>query len=156
MGAIATFNYASWVARYPELDAVAEPTATEYFAEAGVYWRNDGTGPVPDQALQLRLLNMLTAHIAARYSQAQGSPSPGSPQNPNTPVGRINSASEGSVSAQFQNDYAPGSAQWFMQTKYGSDFWAATKAYRGMHYRASPTVVVNGAYPATPYRWPGP
>lgn len=146
MGVVVAFDYAAWIARYPELAAVSEATAKEYFAEACVYHNNTPTGPVCVAASQSVFLNMVTAFIAARYSNGAGSPNPGSPQDPNTPVGRIASAGEGSVSASFENNYAPGSAQFFQQNKYGSDYWNATKAYRMMRYRARPTVVVDGLY----------
>ncbi|CCE07592.1 conserved hypothetical protein [Bradyrhizobium sp. STM 3843] len=140
MGVIVQFNYAQWIARYPEFAQVAQPTAQEYFGEAGLYLPNDGTGPVRDAATQLRLLNMLTAHIAAlNAASADGEPAP-------PLVGRISSATEGSVSVQTQNDYPPGTAQWFQQTKYGSAFWAATIAYRSVHYLQNKKPVV-GAEP---------
>lgn len=155
MGVIVTFNYAAWVARYPEFAAVSQDTATLYFGEASIYHANDGGGPVADPNVQSALLNMVTAHIAARYSQAQGSPVPGQPQDANTPVGRIASASEGSVSAQFENLYPPGSAQWWQQTKYGSDYWNATKPYRTMRYRASPgRQFYTGIYAGRSGGWP--
>lgn len=134
-GAIATFSYAAFQARYPEFAAVPAATVEQYFAEAGLYWRNDGTGPVSTVASQAILMNMLTAHIAALYSQAQGDPSPGAAKDPNTPVGAITSASEGSVSVSVQAEYAPGTVQWFKQTKYGLSFWTATTPYRMFHYR---------------------
>jgi hypothetical protein len=51
------------------------------------------------------------------------------------PVGRVSSASEGSVSASF--DYGtptPGSGAWFQQSQYGAAFWQATSSLRGMQY----------------------
>lgn len=150
MGVVVAFDYAAWVARYPEFAAVSQDTATGYFGEASIYHANDGGGPVKDPAVQRALLNMVTAHIAARYSQSQGSPTPGAAQDASSIVGRISSASEGSVSVQTENSYPPGSAQWWQQTKYGSDYWNATKAYRTMRYRASPRPVVDGAYAGRP------
>jgi hypothetical protein len=50
-------------------------------------------------------------------------------------VGRIDNASEGSVAVATQNDYPPGTPQWFQQTKYGSDYWAASAPFRTMRYR---------------------
>lgn len=138
MGVIVAFNYAAWLARYPEFAAVPQDTVTAYFGEACIYHSNNGSGPVDDPVVQSALLNMVTAHIAARYSQSQGSPVPGAAQDANGLVGRVSSASEGSVSVQTENLYAAGSAQWWQQTKYGSDYWNATKAYRTMRYRASP------------------
>lgn len=145
MGVVVTFNYAGWVARYPEFSAVAEATADAYFAEACIYHNNTLTGLVCDEAAQRTYLNMMTAHIAARYSAGT------SPQPSNTPVGRLSSATEGSVSSSFENSYPPGTAQWFQQTKYGSDYWNATKAYRTARYRAFVTPVVNGLYGGGPY-----
>ena len=138
MGVIVAFNYANWAARYPEFSAVAQATVEQYFAEATIYHSNNGVGPVDDPTVQSALLNMVTAFIAARYSQSQGSPMPGSPQDANGLVGRISSAAEGSVSVQTENQYPPGSAQFWQQNKYGADYWNATKAYRTMRYRASP------------------
>jgi len=48
MGVIVQFNYDRWLARYPEFSQVPQPTAQEYFGEATLYLRNDGTGPVRD------------------------------------------------------------------------------------------------------------
>ncbi len=151
MGAVVTFDYAGWIARYPEFTAVGPAMAAEYFVEACIYHNNKPTGPVCDEGAQRVYLNMMTAHIAARYAQSAGSPSPGAPQAANTPVGRIASASEGSVSASFENNYPAGSAQWFQTTKYGSDYWNATKAYRTARYRAFVRPVVDGLYTGGPY-----
>jgi len=137
MGVIVQFNYDRWLARYPEFSQVPQPTAQEYFGEATLYLRNDGTGPVRDPATQLRLLNMLTAHIAALNAPSQDG------QGASPLVGRINNASEGSVSVQTENDYPPGTVQWFQQTKHGSAFWAATGAYRSAHYLSNKKPVVG-------------
>lgn len=132
MGAIATFDFATWVARYPEFaDSVTPQAAQAYFDEATIYHRNDGRGPVSAIAVQRTLLNMLTAHIAKRYAaSAAGAPAPDL-------VGRVSNASEGSVSVQAEYaDATPGTMAWFVQTKYGADYWQATTTYRTMHYRA--------------------
>lgn len=129
MGVIVQFSYAAWIARYPEFASVTQPTAEQYFAEASVYHRNDGGGPVTDPTVQSVLLNMVTAHIAARYSTPTGGAQPSGGL-----VGRLTNATEGSVSAGTQNDYPPGTVQWFQQTKYGSDYYLATAPYRTMRY----------------------
>jgi len=138
MGVIVQFSYDAWVARYPEFANVTQPTAQQYFAEASVYHRNDGGGPVNDPTVQSVLLNMMTAHIAARYSAPAGSAQPSGGL-----VGRLTGATEGSVSASTQNDYPPGTVQWFQQTKYGSDYWLATAPYRTMRYLPRPRYGVN-------------
>lgn len=129
MGVIATFSYANWVARYPEFASVTEPIATGYFAEASIYHANDGSGPVKDVNVQTVLLNMMTAHIAARYAAING-------KAPSSLVGRINSASIGPISAGTDGfPGVQGMATWLLQTKYGSDYWYATSIYRTFRYR---------------------
>lgn len=137
-----TFDYNAWVARYPEFAApngaqpVIEQLADLYFAEAGLYMVNDGTCTVRDNATLLMLLNMVTAHIAALNTASNGGAAAPSL------VGRISNASEGSVSVAVENDFPPGSSQWFQQTKYGAAFWAATAQYRRMRYSPGPVMGV--------------
>lgn len=128
--AVAVFDYAAWVARYPEFGAVSEQRAALFFAEAGLYLDNTDASPVQDVAMRLVLLNMVTAHIAALSGalNADGKPS--------GLVGRVSSASEGSVSVSTELGLVPGSAVWFQQTSYGLSFWQATKGYRSAVYVA--------------------
>ena len=120
--------------RYPEFGAVDESRAALFFAEAGLYLNNTDCSPVADVAVRLMLLNMATAHIAvlAGVLEPDGQPS--------GMVGRISSASEGSVSVSTDTGLQPGTAAWFQQTSYGLSFWQATKPYRSATY-----------VPATPY-----
>ena len=137
MVGVVTFDYAIWSARYPELAAlVSQPQAQAYFYEATLYCDNSPCSPVQDPTQLGVLLGMVTAHIAALNAALNGQPS--SPL-----VGRINSATEGSVSVQAQMDAAPGSAQWFNQTKYGAAFWQATVQYRSMRYVPGPVPIAN-------------
>lgn len=129
-GAVYVFNYSAWVARYPEFAAVTEFLASVYFTEATAYHNNTPLGVVTDPNVQAALLNMLTAHIAARYVTPAGGAQPASGL-----VGRISNASEGSVSVGTENLYAAGTVQWFQQTKYGSDYWNMSKPYRTARYR---------------------
>lgn len=126
MGAVATWSYTTWKALYPVFDAtVNEVQADDLFSQALFYWPNDGSGPVGDAALQLSLLNVLVAHLA------QLSYPPGGATGL---VGRISSASEGSVSVStdFQGT---ANAAWFNQTVYGAKWWQMTAGYRTMRYR---------------------
>ncbi|WP_371432430.1 DUF4054 domain-containing protein [Novosphingobium sp.] len=126
--AVAVFDYAAWVARYPEFGAVSEQRAALFFAEAGLYLDNTDASPVQDVAMRLVLLNMVTAHIAALSGalNADGKPS--------GLVGRVSSASEGSVSVTTELGHVPGSAAWYQQTSYGLGFWQATKRFRSAVY----------------------
>lgn len=148
MGVKVAFVYASWVARYPEFVTVLEAQAAAYFAEAQVFHDNSGVGEPQNAIVQLVLLNMLTAHIAARYAAING-------QQASSLVGRIGSASEGSVSVSTEFAAEPaGSMAWFLQTKYGADYWAATAPYRTMRYRAPAQRSFEPIYPGYyyPYR----
>lgn len=155
MGVVVQFDYQTWAARYPEFDqaVVTQPVAQSLFGEASIYNANDGGGPVTDSTLQLTLLNMLTAHLAFLYfgtratTDAEG---PAAEGGDGPLVGRVSSASEGSVSVQTQNDYPPGTVQWFQQTKYGASWWAATAPYRTMRYLTIPRRFGPNRFP---YRW---
>lgn len=148
MGFTAPPNYESWILRYPEFDAVESDTYDLYFAEAGLFCRNDGSSPVTTAAAQSALMQMLTAHIAALYSQSQGDPTPGDAKNANTPVGRISDATQGSVSVRVDWPSAADSSameKWLSQTKYGAEYWAATLVYRQMRYRPALFYSLPGA-----------
>lgn len=134
MGAVATFDYTGWLARYPEFSNVNSATASAYFTEATLYHRNDGGGLVVDSAQQLLLLNMLTAHIAYLNSGTATNPAPGGGL-----VGRIANATEGSVSVALEMQALPGTAAWFAQTKYGMSYWQAMAPYRMARYIPGPT-----------------
>ena len=126
------FDYSLWSLRYPELSASVKATlAGAYFTEATLFLDNTDASRVTDLGQRAMLLNMLTAHIAALNAPMGGQPS--SPL-----VGRISTATEGSVTVNATMDLPPGSAQWFAQTKYGASFWAATAIYRTMLYVPSP------------------
>lgn len=139
MGAVVIFDYTSWALRYPELSAyVASPLAQMYFQEACLYCDNSALSIIPNVTptfQRAQFLNMLTAHIAALNAPL------GSPSSPL--VGRVSNASEGSVSVQTQNDYPPGTVQWFQQTKYGAAFWAASSSFRSMLYVPGPAPIAN-------------
>lgn len=141
--AVAVFDHAAWILRYPEFKgAVDVSRAALFFAEAGLYLDNTDASPVQDVAARLMLLNMLTAHIAA----LSGALEPDG--KPSGMVGRISSASEGSVSVSADSGLQPGTAAWFQQTGYGLSFWQATKPYRMARYvPAAPHITEPWARP---------
>lgn len=128
----AVFNYAAWAARYPEFAGVDEALANLYFAEASLYCDNSDASPVTDLTVRLLLLNMLTAHIAALAGAGGRSADQ---------VGRVSSATEGSVSVTLDAGALPGSAAWFQQTQYGMAFWQASRGYRSAVYVPAPAYV---------------
>lgn len=137
MDNVVSFDYSAWAARYPELStSVPQPLAQQYFNEATLYCDNTPCSIVTDLVMRAVLLNMLTAHIAALNAPLNG-------QSSSPLVGRINSATEGSVSVGTQLDMPPGSAQWYSQTKYGLAFWQATVQFRSMQYVPGRVPVAN-------------
>ena len=131
MGAITTFDYSTWIAQYPEFSNIDQYQAAGFFALAGLYHNNSGTGLVTDQAQQDALMGLLTAHIAFLRVGTDSNPSPGS----QGVAGRVSSASMGVVSVSTELQGVPGTAVWFGQSVYGLSYYQATAPYRLMHYR---------------------
>lgn len=153
-----TFDYAAFVARYPEFGAIGQVLAQAYFDDAGAYCENDACNPAfgitvyngsTPMTLLARLLNMLTAHIAflSAPRDAQGNPAAsGSPPSPL--VGRISSAAEGSVNVSVElGESGSPSEAFFSQTSYGLAFWQASAQFRTARYAAQPTIIADGVFP---------
>ena len=123
------FNYAQWAARFPELaGSVAEPLAQAYFDEATLYLSNDDSvSRVKDQIRRALILNLIVAHIAKLNAPINGAAA--SPL-----VGRVSSATEGSVTVQTDLQIKSESAQWWLQTPYGLQAWQALGPYRTAVY----------------------
>lgn len=141
--AVVTFDPVAFKVAYPAFVSVDDAFLQSCFNEAGLYLSNTDCSPVQDITKRTLLLWMLTAHIAT----LKGALNPG---GSTTPVGRIASATEGSVSIGTEYN-APGTAAWFIQTQYGAAFWQATSSLRGFRYRARPTRVEG--LNVSPYRW---
>lgn len=141
MGVVA-FDYDAWALRYPEFNAtVTAPVANAYFQEAQLYCDNNDHSIICNLDERAVLLNMVTAHIA--QINAGSNSQPASPL-----VGRINNASEGSVSVQAEYaDVTSGLMAWFLQTKYGASFWTATAKYRMGRYFPGPERNMDPYYP---------
>jgi hypothetical protein len=134
-GTPVVFNYATWSARYPEFaTTVTAPSAQEFFNEATLYCDNTGTGPAACNPNLPMFLNMLTAHIAQLNVGSAIQPV-------NAVVGRISNASEGSVSVAAEYSGERKGREWYIQTKYGAAYWAATAQYRS--FRVNPARPYN-------------
>lgn len=127
---IVAFDPVAFLARYPEFDMIGHATLSAYFAEACIYLNNTDASIVTDGSqggLRAMLLNMIVAHIAALNSGVSG-------QAPSGLVGRIDQASEGSVSVHADMGVVTNSQAWYMQTRYGAAYWGATASYRTFRY----------------------
>lgn len=128
---VVQFDAASFLGRYPEFTSLnsSNPAAlTACFAEAALYLDNSSNSRVQQTEQRQPLLYMLTAHIAFLYFPINGA------AVANQVVGRVNSATEGSVSVQLDMGQVTFNAAWFLQTKYGASFWQASAKWRQMRF----------------------
>jgi len=131
--AVVIFDPAAFKIAYPQFAAVSDGMLTNYFNLATLYLSNTDCSIVQDIPKRTTLLWLLTAHIAFLSGALTPGGTPGL-------VGRISSATEGSVSVSTEMPTTPSSA-WFMQTQWGAMFWQSTLSLRSFRYRARPTVV---------------
>ena len=151
-----TFSFSEWTTMFPEFAATNPTTAQTWFDRASFLCGNQTTNPLYCVTNMLKnAIYLLTAHIAWLNAPRDATGVPAASGQPAPPiVGRINSASEGSVSlgADMGNaDSGSPSQAWYMQTKYGAEYWAVTACVRTANY------VPNAAYVSNLYnrRRPG-
>lgn len=156
------WDYSFFQRAYPDLARWVSPEMGQsYFMLATLYLDNtDGSCPcyvdgygysgsrggsvVRDIGQRQMLLGLLTAHIAALNAPLNGAASSNS-------VGRVSSATEGSVSVSFDYPMVAG-AEFYGLTKFGAMFWAATARYRmGRYFPAPPQSC--GRFGTGPYGW---
>lgn len=149
-----TYSFADWIAAFPQFSACSDAQGLSYFNRATMMWPNSTTNPSfcgsgGGLATLKQLLYTLTSHIAwlSAPRDALGNPAATGAPAPSL-VGRIGSATEGSVSVsvEWSGSGSPSEA-WFTQTSFGAEFWQAAAAYRLARYRAMPTIVPDGAFP---------
>jgi hypothetical protein len=141
MSVIVPFDAAAWKQIYPEYASLSDPQLNQLYTEATIIHSNNGswTNPITDPAIQTAMLNLLTAHLAyIGYGAGGPGLSTGTSGAGGTLVGRINSASEGSVSVGSEYNVTGNSAQWYIQTKYGATYWQMLGPYRTMRYVPGP------------------
>ena len=129
--AVADFDYALWSASYPELAPVTELVAGALFRRATLFLNNTDGSPVSDVALRLDLLNLIVAHLASLGGAGQEG-------GASWLVGRVTSATEGSVSVKVDAGPSSAGSAFWLQTTYGFQYWTATAGYRTMHYVPGP------------------
>lgn len=128
--AVVVFDPTGFLNRYPEFVSIPTAALQACFNEATIYLNNTDASMVTDGSpggLRAMLLNMIVAHIVALNMGVNG-------QAAAALVGRIDQASEGSVSVHADMGPVTNSQAWWMQTKYGAAYWQATAGYRTMRY----------------------
>lgn len=131
--AVVVFDPAAFKLAYPQFAAVSDAALTNYFNLATLYLSNDDCSVVQDIPKRTTLLWLLTAHIAFLSGALNPAGTPGL-------VGRVSSATEGSVSVSVDFPSNPNGA-WFQQSSWGAMYWQAVLPYRSFRYRARPTCI---------------
>ncbi|QDH14495.1 DUF4054 domain-containing protein [Formicincola oecophyllae] len=130
---VVAWDWQGWAAAYPALAvSVAPEQAQGAFTLACLCLNNTPGSVVGDVTQRQALLWLLVAHILQlglnQAAAASGGASPGS----GGLVGRVSSASRGSVSISTDGGGIPSGAWWYAQTPWGAAFWQATAWLRQM------------------------
>lgn len=143
---VVVFDYPTWANSYPQLS----PSVDEVFAQilfnavcdglldnTPMSRVKDATQPGGQREF---LLYLLVAHLAKLFGTINGTP-------PSDLVGRISSASKGSVSVTSEFPQSANAMEaWFMQTQYGAMFWVATMQFRTFQYAPGPQPYFGTSY----------
>lgn len=124
---IVTFDPDAFKTAFPAFATVSDGVLTANFNLATLYLNNSYCSVVQDEPTRAQLLNLATAHITALLNGVNGEPAAGT-------VGRISSATQGSITVQTEFKTDSEAAAFWNQTTWGSMFWAATAIYRTFRY----------------------
>lgn len=117
------FDKARFQAAYPEVQA-SDAQFAMWFTQAEGLLDNTDHSIVKKLEEREMLLFLLVRHFSALNERAaQGGL-----------VGRIASATEGSVSVSADMGAVGGNAAWYLQTPYGTTYWQLTAKYRRFRY----------------------
>lgn len=124
---VVVFDPAAFILLYPAFTSVPAPALSANFNLATLQLNNSCCSVVNDAPTRSALLNLLTAHITALLNGVNG-------VAPSGLVGRISSATQGSVSVAAQFNAEDFSESYFAQTQWGVAFWQSTIVYRTAMY----------------------
>ena len=150
VGGVVVFDYQSWISQYPEfVGSVSAPKAQSYFNRiAAAFVDNTPSSPIRDLTNRETLLYLAVSHFAFLFASINGQPPRGS-----NIVGRLSSATEGSVSADFEYVTPTTATEAFWnQSEYGAAYWIGTLSFRTAFYVPAPAY--GGGVPGIPY-FPG-
>lgn len=122
---VVVFDIAEFRELYPTINAT-DAQLEDYFAMAETFLDNTNCSVVRDLKARKRMLYLLVAHIATLTGMAEQG---------NNVVGRIGSATEGSVSVSLDYGTMGNNERWYLQTPWGAMYWQLTKKYRSAVYR---------------------
>lgn len=126
---VVSFSFGEFEAAYPEFAGIGSGPCAQAFSMATLQLAAGCGSRIVDAVQRQALLYLLTAHItflANGTNDGSGNivPAPGI-------VGRIADATEGAVSVGAEMSSTVGQSQaYYVQTKYGAQYWQATAQYR--------------------------
>ena len=124
MSGVVRFDASRFRKLYPKISATDDQLSM-FFVEAGMQCNNTDKSIIKNLDERELLLFLLVAHIATLQQRIDSG---------NEAVGRVASASEGSVSVSLDNGQTTQSEKWYQQTPYGARYWALIKQYRSFFY----------------------
>jgi len=105
---------------YPEFASMSDFQLENAFYEATIRLNNTEKSPVKDVQRREFLLYLAMAHICTLNKQIA---------NGNGSVGRLSSATQGSVSVSLDYGSSSSASKWWEQTSYGAKYWSLIKQY---------------------------
>ena len=121
---VVVFNPDTFREIYPQFVDTPNAVLDWWFAQAETLLNNTDCSIVKDLGERERLLMLLMRHLAALDERAEQGGL----------VGRIASATEGSVSVSAEMPASSAGAAWYNQTPFGASFWQLTSKYRRFKY----------------------
>lgn len=125
MDGVVVFVIAEFRALYPSIKATDEQLVM-FFSIAEGFLDNSECSVVKDLEQRKYMLYLLVAHMAALNQQTEAG---------NAVVGRLATATEGTISISLDYGTMGNNERWYLQTPYGAMYWQLTKRYRSMLYR---------------------
>lgn len=146
---VVQFDNSEFIAVWPEFTGIASGRNQVAFNFATLLLNNSCGSVVDDANIRMGLLYLLTAHVGFLINGTNDGAGKITP--PYQVVGRLASATEGSVSAATEySSQISQSEAFYIQSKYGALYWQITSVYRTMHYVGAPTSGPNG--PGFPFQ----
>lgn len=130
MDKVVEFNPVEFKIIYPIFDDLNDIQLEHFFTIAEQLVDNTNCSFVTDLKERKILLYLLVAHQAALQSNINEG---------NNGVGRVSSATEGTVSISLDYGTMSDNSKWYEQTQYGAEYWQLIKKYRSFVYRMART-----------------
>lgn len=134
--AVVVFDPVQFKIAFPEFQAVPDARLLVLFQVAQGMLDNTDASIVVDLQQRTTMFWYLVAHLLTLYGTGVSSSAGGG--GPSGVVGRLSTATEGTVTASYEfNIPASASAAWWNQTQYGATYWMMMAPYRSFRYVAA-------------------